>query len=788
MRSLLIAAFVLALLSGCAALDTDRASGSSPYSASAHPDLRPGESIRETDDVFPGGEWIDPDNYVWACRIVDSQTGEPIPGATVRVPNHVQGGAAPEDIYYDAEAVADEGGWIRMHEDEYEYWHDYVIADAPGYAPDEHCIPGTSVCELDRGVDVPFVLLDYIGEPVGNAYVGYLKGCFHIPDQRCAWTDDRGRGVMPCIDPDDYHDIYIQSERLHRGTVHFAGEWREGNPPVEIHVTSGVVVEGRVVDAEGRPIEEAFLGPRGGQRWELTDADGRFRLVGVEPWERMLVSFPPLYRDEHDIEFVAPPAGMPVEIVKHRSRLREVWLGVQCVDPEGGPASDVMVAAVRLSDGLATRGFADDDGKLELSLPPGRHRLYVDGNLGPFGETTHEVDVPDFHATVPDPTRLQPRMRGVTIPVPRNPVIRVDASRIPEGVVLGVTTATRFRRIDLPPLAPELDPERAGRTRDEILEVPVPATERATFRCTADFEERRITYQPVPDPKLQGDEPFVIEWVRVKQIRAKLVGPDGTPVQGHLHILRDRLRRLGYAVGADGTESECPVVTTTLEGTVDWVAEPAEPGYGLRCGTIHLEKDDTEIDLGVIRLPASDPNALRIRVPEGFDPESLGFGYPGIDFRSPGRGVENPEPSFRLEGDFVMTDASLFAAGDVVRFGHWGYVDGARVPLVGPPPWELDWPSAAVELAIQSGDGGATPHVSLLIDGHTDEWTKAGSWNDDDRYEPPPDGLYVYEGLTPGRHQLILTADGYRSTILELGITQGETRKIRVTMTPRPAR
>ena len=62
--------------------------------SSADDGLRPGESVREADDVYP----CSPFQELWAVRIVDAWTGRPIPGATVHVPNHVPDGATPEDI------------------------------------------------------------------------------------------------------------------------------------------------------------------------------------------------------------------------------------------------------------------------------------------------------------------------------------------------------------------------------------------------------------------------------------------------------------------------------------------------------------------------------------------------------------------------------------------------------------------------------------------------------------------------------------------------------------------
>ena len=326
--------------------------------APADDGLRPGETVRETDAAFPGAETLDADDVptVWPVRIMDAWTGRPIPGATVRVPNNVEGGATPEDIFDLCSGTADADGWVRLPYSDARGRRDYILADAPGFVPNEYCDFGSESCSLTPGVDVPVVVLDYTGLPVAGARVAVNLGCGHIPDQREAVADADGRAILRSVDPArrDPCDLWIDSPRLHRGTARLSATWRPGDPPVPIHASPGVVVEGRFLDLEGRPVKGARVGARDRDRpWVHTDAEGRFRLVGVAP-DGIVDVLLSDGRREAGTSFHAPPEGV-FRTVRLGGRDSGVSLTIRVKGPEGEPAAGVGVLAVRPADGFTCR-------------------------------------------------------------------------------------------------------------------------------------------------------------------------------------------------------------------------------------------------------------------------------------------------------------------------------------------------------------------------------------------------------------------------------------------------
>ncbi len=766
----------LAFLLGCAMPEAESPKSSAP-SASAHPDLRPGESVRETDDVFPGGGWIDPDTHVSACRIVDAWTGDPIAGAKLHVPEHRFGPVGPEKIGCDTQIFADSDGWLRFAGDDAAAVPrlDYFVIEAPGYAPGSNWSPGLARYELVPGMDVPFVLLDFCGEPVSDAFVAFMGGRYDTPILRLVRTDANGRGVFESIDPFEVRGqlILVGSDRTRLGARKLSRGWRPGDPPVELHVSPGVVVEGRVIDDKGDPVAKAQV-PLGIRPWAVTGLDGRFRVTGLQRWESMVVSFPPDYDEADDVGFLVLPEWEPVEITRDRGMRPTVWLAVRCVDGDDQPAVGLRVVAIRLADGLASTAFTGARGYVDLPLSAGRYRIVVEGNLGPFGDATTEVDVPDLHASRPDSSEgADPRAPEVTICVPRNPVVRVDFSRLPlSRVGCSIVTASRVRSV-----------RPSG--EDRVVEVPVPTTERAVLRVSHAWTkgEGFVRHFPIPDrTSPEARDPIVLDWAGEKRVTARLVGEDGVPVLGELLLVRDRFRSHRGDWEKSENESAHPTASTYLEGRFDWMAKPAAPGYGCAYGTVDLPAEAMDIDLGEIRLPRRDPDGLRMRVPAHVDPDDDKYRPPYV--RSRGFRHERKLTSWRRECDHVLTDASHLEEGDVLVLPSCG---SAELRLDGPPPWELDWPTASVELTIHDPDG-STIIASLLVDGRPSGWSEEGTWDPwEAEYKAPSDGTYVFEGLTTGRHQLILTADGYRSTILDLDIAEGERRRIRVTMNRRTA-
>ncbi len=713
--------------------------------------LRIGESIRVTDDVFPGAHRIDEDTTVWVWRIVDHDTGEPIPDAVVQAPNHVSG--APEDLYFLAEAEADEDGWVRLRQDQIEGYRDYILADAPGYAPNEHCLPGADVVELRPGTDVPIVLYDFLGRPVPNAIVGYNLGCGHVPDQRTARTDAYGRAVLPSIWPERHNDLFVVSEGLHASCSHLSRTWRPGEPPVAIHSSPGLVLEGRILMKDGTPAVGAFIDSTFHRPAAVADEFGRFRLVGIAKWEDMFASIPPFdeepprgveieefYADQL-IDFTMPPAGVPIELVQGEPR-SGVPLEVRCVGSSGEPANGVLVAACRPRDGCTVTERTNDRGIAELSVPTGTYRILVDGKLGAWGDTEvpFEIEGNDAHE--------------LTIEVPRNPTVRVDSSRLPEHVNVRIATPTRFLLI-------EFD--------EPITHVPVPTSEPAVFRISGNTDpgsyEDSVRYFEIPlvSTSTAADRaPIVLEWLPTTRLHANFEGPDGNPALAYLDLHEANVWN------ETDTDSTSVIRETCLDGEVHWTATPVDASLDPVSGSVDIPAGGGDVDLGTIRFLPAPLRELTILLPPDTSPDSVHVG----DSR-----YEWPATVIAADSDRLVVTDTWFDPGTIVELttdpDSWLPF---RFELEGTAPWEVEWPTATIDLVVRDPNGAPLADASILLDREElDLW-------------PKDDGTYRLAGIAAGPRQLIVAADFHKSVVFELIVEDGEYRQLELTLERRPKR
>lgn len=472
-------------------------------------DLRDGESVTETKEAFPGAVPLDADGEetLWCVRIVDADK-RPIPGARVSVPWH-PGWGAEEEQHYQCAATADWDGWVRLPWPAVNGWVNYVFADAPGYAANEYCEPGDTECVLQRGTDVPVVLLDYVGRPVPNARIALNLGCGHVPDQRTAVTNADGRAVLRDILPSRHRDIWVEAPHCHRGTTRMRRTWRVGDPPVAIDTSPGLTTSGRILGKDGTPVPYVVVGASDRHRpVTTTDRDGRFELVGVSAWSEIEFYPPPTIGFKG--AFMVPPEGVE-RVLTLGAATTGIAVTVQCVDSKGEPTKGVRAALVRTSDGLTASVLCDKQGQAVLDVAPGQYRVLADGELGTWGSGEVAIDV----AAGQSPS--------IKVVVPRNPTVRVNASRVAD-LRVGLTTRRGFRRLTFD-----------GDDLDNV-EVPVPVDERAVFRISGTDGELLVSYVDAPAP---GG--FVtLDWVPVTRVTARLVGPDGRPVPGVLTLQRER--------------------------------------------------------------------------------------------------------------------------------------------------------------------------------------------------------------------------------------------------------
>ena len=151
-----------------------------------------------------------------------------------------------------------------------------------------------------------------------------------------------------------------------------AGEREQVKPEGEL---PEVLVRGRVVSAEGRPLRQAVatvLHTDGRHvDWGRTDNDGRYTLALPEPGRYLLVVSAEGWAPQSGL--VDLQAGEAEEITMNRRLLLTGH-----VTDDGVPLGGVMVSLIKHSGEYAGRAVADDLGMYELGLPPaGRYVLTV---------------------------------------------------------------------------------------------------------------------------------------------------------------------------------------------------------------------------------------------------------------------------------------------------------------------------------------------------------------------------------------------------------------------------
>jgi len=716
----------LALL--CSLSSTAFANG---QEAQRDPQLREGESVFESRDEFPGAELRDGDGdaRTWCVRIIDAFDQRPIAGARVEVP---AAAFVAGELHFQCTAVADRFGWARLPWPAVWGHHDYVFADAPGYAADEECYPGNDECALRRGVDVPIEVVDYTGLPVGGARVELVLGCGHVPPQRTVVTDADGRATLPDIQPSRHEDVFVWSPRCIYGAYRLRSTWRPGCAPVVIDVVPGVVAKGRVLDAQRRPVVGALVGKKGGLPCVRTDRDGAFELMGLAPWSELEVTPPPMLGLANET-FTAPPVGVARTIVLGATE-ELVTLPVTTAGPDGVAAVDVHIAAVRDADGLTVTGYTDEAGTAKLSVAPGHYRVFADGQLGEWGRCEVEVDVASGSAAT------------VAIPLPRNPTVKVDASRV-EDMRIGLTTAEGYRELFLDGKAD--------------VDVPVPVGQRATFRVSCDeHRELLVRFFDVPAP---GGK-VVLDGPPVTRLRARCVDPDGETVEASLRIER-QIGAYSFDHVADEFASE-PVATTRLSGAVTWVVLPEREDLLPRMGELVLGEDGGEIDLGELQLQAFSGPELKVELPDDLMPAD---GWVRVALAR-----ANAFFASSLEEDGTAIGLGAAVAGDrlQVTLDAEGVLPFSYL-VPGPPPWTVPWPSASLRLTLRDAGGAPLTDGSVIVDGTVVSL-----------YEEVAGELRL-RAIEPGLHTLVVAQRDHLVKAYTLRFAADEERALDVQLTER---
>ena len=372
------------------------------------------EWVRDVSNRFEGSQYLEEREMQthWVTRVVDADTGEPIEGAKFfAIEEHdyaMARLAKPGRV-----ALSNEDGWVRYEVEPWEGTWYYVTKQ--GYGP--HAEMGVpDPIELHKGVDVPIVLKDALGRPVPHARIGYYLGCGHTPDSRQVDTDASGRAVVPCIDPDK-GNLFPLTSGVESGDYDVSPE---------ITAPPSIDVFGEVIEADGRPVSGAYVGNPTWNHgpWTRTDERGRFRLVGMEPFDMVRV-----FRDMGQTEnpaavFRAPPRGVRRVVMLGPREKNKRKLRVET-------GADVWVWAVRDGDGWTAADTTDDDGTALLQVPDGKYTVTIGRGIGRYASVRRRVE----------------NYETVRVKLLRHPPLRFDASRVPEWFEIVLSSRYEQRKL-----------------------------------------------------------------------------------------------------------------------------------------------------------------------------------------------------------------------------------------------------------------------------------------------------------------------------------------------------
>ncbi|MEW5739094.1 MAG: carboxypeptidase-like regulatory domain-containing protein [Myxococcota bacterium] len=132
---------------------------------------------------------------------------------------------------------------------------------------------------------------------------------------------------------------------------------------VTLHLRMGEEIEGRVLEADGRPTEGAQL-VSGGPGSVRTDAQGRFLLRGVPPGPVNVLVVSPDGERTFSAEVTAPARGVELRFEQL------VRISGQVVDESGSPVPEFRIER---------KDVSHPQGRFEVALPTGSAYLFADG-------------------------------------------------------------------------------------------------------------------------------------------------------------------------------------------------------------------------------------------------------------------------------------------------------------------------------------------------------------------------------------------------------------------------
>lgn len=739
---------------------------------------------RLTETVYPADAPVAVGDAVWqACRVVDGITGKPIADAELfLVEEHLT--PLPGIFWHQRVATSDADGFVRVRSDDVgREWH-MLLLRAPGYGPSavSGVVPSL-VWPLSPGIDLPIVLRDWQGLPVPDARLGLCLGCGHTPDIANATTDAAGHAVLKGVDPNtDIADIYPEGPELGVGEYGRA-DWAPGDPPAIVQVARGFPVRGKVVDENGKPIADAYVGAPQVHRgpWAKTGADGSFQLDGAGP----------------DVDLT-------------------VMIGRQAVvfeRPDGDQPFTLQVPKLpepKAEDGKEDEG--DEAGDARRPPTPGRQRprrppppVLVDlpalpeGPLvavelqvvDPSGKPIEQMEISSF-GPLPRHRRVEEDVRDGAAAFERLPG-KYEIRTRTQGYerVLGTVDVAAGKpckaKLTAVPFAP-LQVRAEGfaglgsislRTADESLEITssFAADGTATIAvpnqqpfCFVVGNDTGVHVVRTTFAEAKGKQPFVLRGIAPTKVAAVVVGPDDKPVPADVALL-SRHECLGVDGGFDPRHTELQpcedgkvALASKHTGLAFFAIVPRDGKLMPAIVPVTLPPQGVDVQFDAGKLKVATKSQVRVLGADG-EPkagatvEVARIGWHDVRERGPAFAVDENGALLAPElkaGDAVVVPADDWDIEREPADGEELVVDlPFRTVLAGAAPWTIQVPKG--ELVVELKDKAGAPVTGRLFVG--------------DRCVLVP-GKVRLRQVPPGKHELVVTAIDRKTVLATVDVGQ----------------
>ncbi len=351
------------------------------------------------------------DQYVWTCTTVDKRTGEPITG--VHISWELRG---PHRVAEAGEASLWKGQFVSDRNGKYEVRIPKSVVDAAGnsvgieyhhlrYLPSRHSswplrIPDDPLgkgldhrhAKLEPGVSVSGRIVQPDGSPARNVPVMFARSRDGFGDSNGGYehgfwtrTDADGRYVFFTRNtwPQRIHWFPDRYEANSRALTQSFGEQET------IRLKAGLALAGKVVDAQGKPLEgivvQASTGTRVPYLFAASDAEGVFRFSPLPPGSYRL-SPVRSYHDHRTGDSLSAPLPFPIPALDYilsdatasaapKALIQAsplIKIPVEVVDGEGNPISNATLSIGDMGNFMnaaLARPVEGSPGRFEFSFP-----------------------------------------------------------------------------------------------------------------------------------------------------------------------------------------------------------------------------------------------------------------------------------------------------------------------------------------------------------------------------------------------------------------------------------